>query len=454
MELNRVNLGSRRDLAVARRVVVPIGLAPDGLPLLCWVERGSPPRELMEPIAARLGYRTPEDYQGEPFGELVDRLEEIFGESDLQEVPTESGHCRCFISRQRVRQITGGTLLSRLLALEESLHPGELEDRAVDTRQAVAAEPAVTEPRVREQLGELRLAVPLDDELPALLARRVHRGKRQYAFVSSRPLIPESLASLRSARFVAEQAGESYPIAEGSFSTGEGYRYARQHHALETVPPSWACWVERRELCKTIAEIAKALGRLHAAGEVHGDLKPQNVLLEQGPRLIDSLELHPGEPSIAMTPGWAAPEQVLGEPVSPATDQYPIGVMLRHLLGGVMFGEEITMVVPTGGAKVERFTLLKNPGVYLDPDRAPLPREGIAPWQRLLARCLAFSPGQRFPGMAELLGELETVAGRFPPQGELALWLSFGSALVRTDAASAEPELAWLAYEHSVLSAD
>ncbi len=203
-----------------------------------------------------------------------------------------------------------------------------------------------------------------------------------------------------------------------------------------------------------IAEVAKALARLHAAGEVHGDLKPQNVLLDHGPRLIDSLGLRPGEPSIAMTPGWAAPEQVLGQPVSPATDQYPLGVMLRHLLGGVMFGEEVTIVVPTGGTQVERFTLLKNPGVYLDPDGAPLPRDGIAAWQRLLARCLAFAPGARFPSMNELVAELEGVLGRFPPQGELALWLSFGGALVRTDATAVEPELAWMAYEVSALTGD
>jgi hypothetical protein len=447
MELTRVHLGSRRDLAVARRAVVPVGLAPDGLPLLCWIERGSPPRELMAPIAARLGYRAPEDYEGEPFAELVTRLEELFGERDLQEIPAEAGPCRCFVSRQKVRQITGGTLLGRLLAGDEP--QGVAEDRAVDTRQGVLAEPepTATQPKVREQLGELRLALPLDDQRPALLARRIHRGKRQVAFVSSRPLLPETFASLRSARFVAEVAGESHPLAEGPFSDGEGYRYARQRHALDPVPPSWACWVERRDLVRVIAELAKALGRLHGANEIHGDLKPENVLLGDGPRLIDGLGLHPGEPSIAMTPGWAAPEQVLGQAVSPATDQYPLGVMLRHLLGGVMFGEEVTIVVPTGGTRVERFTLLKNPGVYLDPEVAPLPRAGIAAWQRLLARCLAFAPGGRYPTMAELVAELEAVAGRFPPTGERALWLSFGNALVRTDAAAAEPELAWMAYE-------
>ncbi|NTW44551.1 MAG: hypothetical protein HGB14_09005, partial [Anaerolineaceae bacterium] len=63
---------------------------------------------------------------------------------------------------------------------------------------------------------------------------------------------------------------------------------------------------------------------------------------------------------------------------------------------GWLDGRDIAWGIGTN--KVERFTLLKNPGIYLDPDGVPLPREGIAPWQRLLARCLAFTPAGRFPG--------------------------------------------------------
>ena len=54
--------------------------------------------------------------------------------------------------------------------------------------------------------------------------------------------------------------------------------------------------------------------------------------------------------------------------------------------------------------------------------------------------------------MEDLAGELETVSARFPPSGELALWLIFGS-LVWTDAGGV-PGLAWLAYESSEAPSD
>jgi hypothetical protein len=451
MNAFRVQLTERKELGIARRAVVELGRAPDGIPIYLWVERGSSPAELLAPVAARLGYGRPEDYEGEPFGAVARQVEQLLYERDVQEVPTnESGPRRCFISRQPVRRVLGTTLLSRLLTPDEGLPAEEPQARAYDTRQSVLAaeeQPPAQRREVRAELGELRLAVPLADAA-TLLARRVRRAGRKYAFVSSRKLIPESLSALRSARFVGQRAGEDHIGASGKMSEAEAYLGARRQAALEDIGWSWACWIEREEIAQLIRGVAAALARLHAAGEVHGDVKPGNVLVEGAPRLIDSLGLQPGEPSIAMTPGWAAPEQVLGEPVSLATDQYPVGVMLRQLLGGVMFGEEVTMVVPTGGTGVERFALLKNPGVYLDRDQAPIPAEGVPAWQKLIARCLAFDPTRRFSRMEELAAELERVSGSFPLEGELSLWLSFGS-LARADDAAVAPTLAWVAYEQS-----
>jgi hypothetical protein len=451
MSLTRVNIVAREDLAKARRSVVRVFRAPDGLSQLLWIDRGSSPQELMSAVASSLGYDSPEEYRGEPLGEIVSLVERLFDDRDLQDVPTADGSRQCFVSRQPVGRITGATLLSRLLTPEQSRQEmGEPSDRAYDTRQGVVTgegpDPREERPQVREALGELRLALPLD-EGPALVTRRIHRPGRKVAFVSSRPLVTESFATLRRARYMAEALGSAFPAIEGTMADSVGYAEARQESARQEVPFYWYCMVERQEACRVVAKVVAHLSQLHAQGEVHGDLKPSNVLLlSEGPRCIDSLSLRAGECSPAMTPGWAAPEQILGQPVSPATDQYPIGVMLRHLVGGVMYGEEVTMVVPTGGAEVERFTLLKNPGVYLDPDAAPVEPDGVKPWQQLMARCMAFDPAARFPSIEDLGGELEQLAARYPLDGELSLWLSFG-ALVRTD--TGPPELAWLAYEQA-----
>ncbi|MCD0453609.1 protein kinase [Actinocorallia sp. API 0066] len=76
--------------------------------------------------------------------------------------------------------------------------------------------------------------------------------------------------------------------------------------------------------------IATALSAIHDAGLVHRDLKPANVLLSAvGPRVIDfgiaravDVEGVTATGQLLGTPAYMAPEQITGEPVSPATDVF------------------------------------------------------------------------------------------------------------------------------------
>ncbi|NED37385.1 serine/threonine-protein kinase [Streptomyces sp. SID8499] len=90
------------------------------------------------------------------------------------------------------------------------------------------------------------------------------------------------------------------------------------------------------------ASIARTLGDIHAAGFVHRDLKPQNIILTgRGPRVIDFGIARPEHGltltttgQIPVTPGYGAPEQVLGRRVTPAADVFSLGAVLVYAATG------------------------------------------------------------------------------------------------------------------------
>jgi tetratricopeptide (TPR) repeat protein len=102
---------------------------------------------------------------------------------------------------------------------------------------------------------------------------------------------------------------------------------------------------DETRLRAALADLVTVVAALHAAGKLHRDLKPQNVLVthdgvvkvldfglvaELGPKSSDDTVEHAG------TPAYVAPEQVKGDTPTPAADWYSVGAMLYEALTGAV----------------------------------------------------------------------------------------------------------------------
>jgi len=172
-----------------------------------------------------------------------------------------------------------------------------------------------------------------------------------------------------------------------------------------------------RTVLLLLAGIAEALQAIHAAGVVHRDLKPANVLVAaDGPRVIDfgiarAADASPltGTGLRIGSPGFMAPEQALGLPVTPATDVFALGALIAYIGSGA---------IPFGGGP-EPVSLYRV--VHEEPDLSRLPY-GL---YDLIRYCLAKNPEDR-PDTAWLIeaarhhpatgGELRFSDGWLPQQ--------------------------------------
>jgi serine/threonine protein kinase len=154
---------------------------------------------------------------------------------------------------------------------------------------------------------------------------------------------PEFLARFRREARVA--ASLSHPNLIGVYDYAEGDE--RPYLVLEYVAgENLAERISRRDAidCQRLAQqLLGALAHIHAAGIVHRDVKPGNVLIapDGGAKLIDFGIALPRDATALTSTGhllgtarYIAPEVMRGEPATERSDLYSCGLVLRDCLGG------------------------------------------------------------------------------------------------------------------------
>ncbi len=194
------------------------------------------------------------------------------------------------------------------------------------------------------------------------------------------------------------------------------------NHLMESIPA----------LMRIFLSICQAIAYAHSKQILHRDLKPENVIIGQYGQVVildwglakiihpevaeeedadEEIELNE-KPlhnltyvgKIVGTVLYMAPEQVLGKPASFQTDVYSLGVVLYQLL---------TLKIPFYRESVKAFRRVLHQETILDPSEAAPYRDVPHSLSRVVMKCLAPTPEQRYKTVDELIHDIENyIEGR------------------------------------------
>lgn len=202
---------------------------------------------------------------------------------------------------------------------------------------------AIVEEIARGGMGEVYRAVRADDQFRKQVAVKLLRPGLDAAFVLDRFRAERQILASLDHPNIAR-------LIDGGV-TGDGLPYFVME-LIEGEPIDAYCETHRLSIAARIElfrAVCEAVHYAHQRLVVHRDIKPSNILvaadgtpklLDFGiARLVDEGESAPTAPRTltefrALTPEYASPEQIRGEPVTTASDVYSLGVLLYRLIAG------------------------------------------------------------------------------------------------------------------------
>lgn len=158
--------------------------------------------------------------------------------------------------------------------------------------------------------------------------------------------------------------------------------------------------------CAWAADLANALGKAHTVGIIHGDVKPANIFVtaENKVKLGDfgiarfATQIS-GSGRVMGTPAYLSPEQIKGEKQDQRSDIFSLGIVLYEMVTGVR---------PFAGTSLPAVCaqiLEANP---LPPSKCSAAFPPV--FDRIISRCLAKNPRDRYQSGEELARDLYVLA--------------------------------------------